>query len=98
MPCWTGKTFDELTPQCFRALGTALHRGPWLNDMERRAKAHGTDTTWSIHNPWAVAAASTFLEDFPTDPDGPYAELLELSGLRDEDSDDDVGDSGEQSK
>lgn len=87
-----------LTPKQFDKLGERLHRGPWLRDLERRADAHGADTTWSQDNPWAVAAALTYTQDFPTDPDGPYADLLELSGLRDEDSDDDVGDSGEQSK
>lgn len=98
MACWDGKDVDELTPQCFTALGKALHRGPWLNDLEEHARDHGTDTTWKIDNPWAYAAADTYLSDFPTDPDGPYAELLEMAGLRDEDDDDDVGDSGEASK
>lgn len=80
-----------VTPRRFAIIGEDLHRGPWLRDLEREAQKRGVDTTWSQSNPWAVLAAETYLQDFPTDPDGPFAELLVETGLRDEDFEGDVG-------
>jgi hypothetical protein len=80
-----------VTPRRFAIIGEELSRGPWLRDLRKEAERHGTDTTWSQDNPWAVAAVQTYVQDFPTDPDGPYADLLVMSGLRDEDYEYDVG-------
>lgn len=97
MACWDGKhDADELSPQCYTRLGQALNTGVWYPDLESMARARGVDVTWKRGNEWSDACAETIMQDFSPDPDGPYAHVLEMAGLRDEDQETAVGDSNHE--
>lgn len=81
-----------MTPKQFAKLGARLDKGSWKQGLDKAAAKHGVDTTWSQENPYAVAMVKTIQDDFDTDADGWYAQLLVEAGLRDEDVEYDVGD------